>query len=353
MRSLTEVRSFSPLFAEFRKFSPLTTSFRKHAEDSTLPDFRDLAKQACVSKLVMRKAESCKDLFTMPGTASVLECVSNMVDNKIGSTLIVDPQTQALQGIFTERDYARRIALLGLDSSDVGVSGVMTRSPICVTTEATIDDCVAAMLGHNCRHLPVVEAPYDEESASFSSDTPRDGRLLGVLSIRDIVQELYWIKKTVHAQNKTRLEHVLASKSQRKSSSAILPNFIGLTPEHTVLDALHTMQDNDVGAICVARGRRIEGIFTDRDYLSRVLLTGRRSSTTSLSEVMSPRPVCALEDYTVEQSIGMMMEGNFRHLPIVSLRYDLQSPSDEDEWECIGVLSIKDLLASMAFAEDV
>ena len=79
-----------------------------------------------------------------------------------------------IAGIFSERDYARKIVLLGKTSRETPVSAIMTADVICVTPEQSDDKCLAIMTDRRIRHLPVLD----------------DGRLAGIISIGDVVKAI-------------------------------------------------------------------------------------------------------------------------------------------------------------------
>ena len=103
--------------------------------------------------------------------ATVLDALRVLVEKDIGSVLVMDGPH--LVGIFSERDYARKVALKGKSSSDTPVSEIMTREVVFVTPAQTNEECMALMTEKRVRHLPVID--HD--------------RVLGVLSIGDLVKD--------------------------------------------------------------------------------------------------------------------------------------------------------------------
>lgn len=110
-------------------------------------------------------------LACLAPTATVREALQLMADREIGSVLVTEGER--IQGIFTERDYARKIVLKGLHSIDVHLADVMTRRLYVVHPEETVQECMAIMTEAKVRHLPVVE----------------DARLVGLVSIGDLVNK--------------------------------------------------------------------------------------------------------------------------------------------------------------------
>jgi signal-transduction protein with cAMP-binding, CBS, and nucleotidyltransferase domain len=109
---------------------------------------------------------------TIDKDATVFDAIKKMVENGVGSIIVMDGE--ATYGIFTERDYLRRIVLEGRTSKTTRAAEVTTQRLIVVEPTCTLDDCMALMTRERIRHLPVIEG----------------GRLVGILSIGDIVKSL-------------------------------------------------------------------------------------------------------------------------------------------------------------------
>jgi CBS domain-containing protein len=122
-----------------------------------------------VAQMLQQKPGS---VISINQNSTVLDALKLLADKDIGAVLVMDGSR--LAGIFSERDYARKVALKGKSSSDTPVAEVMTRQVVCVTPAQTNEDCMALMTGKRIRHLPVIE--HD--------------RVLGVLSIGDLVKDL-------------------------------------------------------------------------------------------------------------------------------------------------------------------
>ena len=110
-----------------------------------------------------------RSLASLSPTATVRDALQLMADRNIGSVLIL--QGEALLGIFTERDYARKLALKGLASADTPLADVMTAKLYVVSPRQTVQECMGIMTQAKIRHLPVVS----------------DGAVQGLVSIGDLV----------------------------------------------------------------------------------------------------------------------------------------------------------------------
>ena len=119
---------------------------------------------------------------------SVYDAVKKMAEHNIGALLVMDGG--AIVGIVTERDYARKIALAGRSSKETPVSVIMTTQVLCVGPRQTTEECMAIMTENRLRHLPVLD----------------DGRLIGLVSIGDLVKDIISEQQFIIEQ----LEHYIA-----------------------------------------------------------------------------------------------------------------------------------------------
>ena len=125
------------------------------------------AEMHTVSEILSEKSGA---VIQIDGGATVFEAVTAMVEANVGALLVTDGEEIA--GIFTERDYLRRIAVEGRRSRDTMVREVMSSPVICVTPETGIEESMALMSDRRIRHVAVVE----------------NGALVGMISIGDLVQ---------------------------------------------------------------------------------------------------------------------------------------------------------------------
>lgn len=106
-----------------------------------------------------------------------------------------------------------------------------------------------------------------------------------------------------------------------------------VAPDQTVLRALEVMAENDVGALLVLDGKRLAGVFSERDYARKVILQGKASKSTKVSEVMSGKVAYVTLNRTIEECMAIMTEKHFRHLPVL-----------DDEKNVVGIVSIGDMI---------
>lgn len=104
--------------------------------------------------------------------STVLDALRVMAEREIGAVLVTDDGH--LVGIFSERDYARKVVLQGKASKDTPVREIMTDKVVCVRPTQTIEDCMNLMTDKRIRHLPVLDSK----------------KVVGVISIGDVVKEM-------------------------------------------------------------------------------------------------------------------------------------------------------------------
>ena len=121
---------------------------------------------------------------------SVYRALEIMSDRHIGALVVCEDDR--LVGVVSERDYARKIALLGRSSRDTSVRSIMTKHVYCITSWARIEDCMALMTEKQVRHLPVMEGE----------------RLDGMISIGDVVKSTISHQEFIIEQ----LEHFIAGR---------------------------------------------------------------------------------------------------------------------------------------------
>jgi CBS domain-containing protein len=114
-----------------------------------------------------------KSAVSVSQDASVFEALKLMAENNIGALLVLDDKGQMV-GIFSERDYARKIILLGKSSLNTPVKEIMSVDMITITPEQTLEEGLELMTQHHIRHLPITES----------------GHLIGMISMRDLVAAL-------------------------------------------------------------------------------------------------------------------------------------------------------------------
>ncbi|HRM14860.1 MAG TPA: CBS domain-containing protein [Acinetobacter parvus] len=121
-----------------------------------------------VAQVIKNKA--VQSIFTISPNATVLEAIKIMADKGVGALVVTEDEK--VVGIFSERDYTRKIALMERTSESTLVSDIMTSKVISVSLNHTVEECLQLMTDRHLRHLPVL----DQE------------KLVGFISIGDLVK---------------------------------------------------------------------------------------------------------------------------------------------------------------------
>ena len=121
-------------------------------------------------------------IHSVPPDTIVYDAIKLMGEAGIGALLVMEDGR--LAGIFSERDYTRKIVPMNRSSKDTRVSEIMTSKVLYMTADQTVDDCMAVMSKHHIRHLPVVE----------------NGKPIGMLSVMDVMRNVLMEKEFIISQ---------------------------------------------------------------------------------------------------------------------------------------------------------
>jgi len=132
-----------------------------------------------------------RNVFAVGPEAPVYRALELMSEKHVGALMVLD-EDRHLIGVVSERDYARKIALLGKSSRETPVRDIMTTKVFCVGPNQNIDECMALMTNKSVRHLPVLDGD----------------RLDGVISIGDVVKSKLSQQEFIIEQ----LEHFIAGR---------------------------------------------------------------------------------------------------------------------------------------------
>ncbi len=108
-----------------------------------------------------------------------------------------------------------------------------------------------------------------------------------------------------------------------------------IRPDATVYNAIHLLAEKEIGALLVMDGSKLVGIFSERDYARQIILKGRSSEKTKVSEIMTTKIIHTDPDHDSGQCMTLMTENHIRHLPVM------------EDSTVIGVISIGDLIRSI------
>ncbi len=108
-----------------------------------------------------------------------------------------------------------------------------------------------------------------------------------------------------------------------------------ISPDNSVLDAIKLMSEKEIGALLVTRSNRLVGIVSERDYARKVILKGKESHNTPISEIMTENVISVRPNESIDHCMALMNKHKIRHLPVI------------EKGRITGVLSIGDLIKSI------
>jgi CBS domain-containing protein len=112
-------------------------------------------------------------------------------------------------------------------------------------------------------------------------------------------------------------------------------------PGDSVFDAIKTMSDKGIGGMIVMDGEKLVGIMTERDYARKVVLEGKSSRNSTVSEIMTGHVLCVTPEQTIDECMALMTDKRARHLPVL-----------ENE-KVVGVISIGDLVKAVIHEQQI
>ena len=110
---------------------------------------------------------------------------------------------------------------------------------------------------------------------------------------------------------------------------------LSVAPDDSVYMALKKMAQHDIGALVVVSGDKLVGVFSERDYARRVILEGKSSRETQVSEIMTRQVICISPERTADQCMAVMTQKRVRHLPVIENK------------KGVAVISIGDVVREM------
>jgi CBS domain-containing protein len=239
----------------------------------------------------------------------VTAAVAAMKEHRSDCVLVCEGDE--LRGIFTQRDFLCRVAVVG--ESDGALRDVMTADPDVMRPQDPMMVGLRRMAVGNYRNIPVV----DDAGMAVAN--------LSVWEVMRFVTEAF-ASGDLAELGQTPLEKL----SPRPA--------VEIETTDRLLNTLNLMVQRACGAVRVNEGDRLAGIFAERDLMYRVDYSTTAWHTTPISAVMTPEPTCIDRRATVADALEQMSEHGFRHMPIVG-----HSPEENPT-----LVSVRDILAFVA-----
>ncbi|KAI8366588.1 hypothetical protein BD560DRAFT_372135 [Blakeslea trispora] len=311
---------------------------RQHKRDEAI---RKKLEQDFSKKGSTKSSRKLQKYNRIPGTVSalrpgqaltvkenmlVLEASQLMAAKRCDCVLVVN-ENDHLSGIFTAKDIAYRLVAENLSAKRTLVIDIMTKNPVCVTSDTSATEALNLMVTRGFRHLPVCN---------------EEGDIFGLLDItKCLYGALEKIERTFETSqanyNQSVLEgmqkewtHVppaqLAEYMETLREQMACPNLQSLldgTPpaevkyKTNVRDIAVMMKELHTTAVLVTRHRSLAGIFTSKDIVLRVIAAGLDPEICTVARVMTPNPDTATPETSVLDALKLMNEGHYLNLPVL------------------------------------
>ncbi|CDF40347.1 TPR repeat-containing protein [Chondrus crispus] len=248
--------------------------------------------------------------LTLPETATVFSLATALSRARSDAAAILSVDSNKLAGIATSRDVTKCVARAEA-LHRLPVASIMTPHPVTLPPSETPTNALLLMREGGFRHLPVV--------------APDDHRLLGVVDVLHLVYDaVAALQKVADLIPSRRVFEFMRAARETMARPTLGPlvkdnPVAALHPHESVAAACEALVRARVAAVVVVdRQHTLQGIFTCRDVVSRVVVPGLDPTITKLADVMTPNPDCASAEFTVLHSLQRMQACGYRHLPVVA-----------------------------------
>jgi CBS domain-containing protein len=272
--------------------------------------------------LVKEVMQSVK-IHTIPGKATVQEAAAKMGELYIGALIVGKPKK--IEGIFSERDILKKVTGGGLSPETTLIRDVMSTNITTVDEIEMAKTALRIMLEKRFRHLPVVG---------------KNGICLGMVGLRDLMK---YVSETLEKQNRILEGRITWDYNNENSGDKkLLVKDVMHKGLHLVSNDISIQQTSeimaklDIGCVLVGRPDRLEGIFSERDLMLKVVAKGLSSRDTVIGDVMTKKVITIKETEPVDLALPLMEKKKIRHLPVVN-----------KDGICVAMLGTRDLMGVM------
>jgi CBS domain-containing protein len=286
--------------------------------------FKELSQQRTVLQILSEKPVAI--VHFVEKSSKTIEAVKLMSTHGIGAVIVKDDSSKQPLGMFTERDYISRLVLVGRSSKETPISEVMSQNVVIAEPHFTLSECSAMMIRKQIRHLPV--------ASDIGDSIDQDSRIVGMISATDIIQEFN--DCAAESSDISTLEVTVSEALgtlTRKSSKDC-----SVSVNDTVFKGLEMMKKFNSGGVFVHNNNILAGVFTERDYLHKIILKNRSSKDTKMGEVMDTKVATVTPNTLVRNVIPIAAQNKV--IPVVS-------PSKMETLGLISTINVIDFLYSM------
>ncbi|RCH97486.1 hypothetical protein CU097_012048 [Rhizopus azygosporus] len=261
--------------------------------------------------------------LTVKENMLVIEASQLMAAKRSDCVLVVD-EDDHLSGIFTAKDLAYRVVAESLDARDTTVAKIMTKGPMCVTSDTSATDALNLMVSRGFRHLPVCNEEGDifgllDITKCLYEALDKMERAFG--SSRKLYDALEGVEKE-WSNSPIQLVQYMEALRDKMECPDINSVLDGLPPAEVsvktnVRDVARMMKEYHTTAVLVNDREGLAGIFTTKDIVLRVIAAGLNPENCSVVRVMTPHPDTAPPNMTIMDALRKMHDGHYLNLPIV------------------------------------
>ncbi|VAI29456.1 unnamed protein product [Triticum turgidum subsp. durum] len=298
--------------------TPTPTEMGRPPRSSPLPNIFPLVRgERTVKKLRLSKA------LTIPEGTTVYDASRRMAARRVDAVLLTDAQG-LLSGIVTDKDISTRVIAEGLRVEQTIMSKIMTRNPTYVTADSLAIEALQKMVQGKFRHLPVVEngevmAMLDIAKCLYDAiarleKAAEQGSAIAA-AVEGVERQLGGNFTAPYAFIETLRERMF-----KPSLSTIVTEGTKVaivSPSDPVYVATQKMREFRVNSVIVTTGNTVQGIFTSKDVLMRVVSQNLSPELTLVEKVMTANPDCATLDTTILDALHIMHDGKFLHIPVL------------------------------------
>lgn len=261
--------------------------------------------------------------LTVKENMLVIEASQLMAAKRSDCVLVVD-EDDHLSGIFTAKDLAYRVVAESLDARDTTVAKIMTKGPMCVTSDTAATEALNLMVSRGFRHLPVCNEEGDifgllDIAKCLYEALDKMERAFG--SSRKLYDALEGVEKewTNSPIQLVQYMEALRDKMECPDLNSVLD---GLAPAEVsvktnVRDVARMMKEYHTTAVLVTDRDGLAGIFTTKDVVLRVIAAGLHPENCSVVRVMTPHPDTASPQMSIMDALRKMHDGHYLNLPVV------------------------------------
>ncbi|KAK3118142.1 hypothetical protein QOZ80_9BG0694870 [Eleusine coracana subsp. coracana] len=297
------------------------------------------AGERTVRKLRLSKA------LTIPDGTTVAEACRRMAARRVDAVLLTDAEG-LLSGIVTDKDISTRVIAEGLRVEQTIISKIMTRNPSYVMADTLAIEALQKMVQGKFRHLPVVEngevvAMLDITKCLYDAISRLEKAVEQGIALAAAVEGDEGQAGDNFPAPQALIE-TLRERMFRPTLSTIITEstkVATVSPSDPVYVATQKMRELRVSSVVITSGNSLQGIFTSKDVLMRVVAQNLHPELTLVEKVMTAHPDCATLDTTILDALHIMHDGKFSHLPVLD--------GDGRVAACLDVLQLTHAAISM------